>query len=133
MRDDATFAWVAEWLRFSSEDLDAARTIGAAPWIRTYHAQQAAEKAIKAVLIFVSIDPPKVHDLTLLHELFDDPSWLDVSVDELNRLTRWGIPQRYPSEAPDPTTADAERAIEIATRVVDAAHQLVTLQDRGKP
>ena len=55
------------WLRYAQEDLLAAEAMLAATRARPRHvcwlAQQAAEKAIKAVLVFLQIDFPRTHDL----------------------------------------------------------------------
>jgi len=61
------------WLRYAREDLAAARALGeragGAPRQSCRLAQQAAEKAIKAALVFLRIDFPRSHDLDLLRNL----------------------------------------------------------------
>ena len=68
-------------------------------WSLGFHAQQAAEKAIKAVLSKHSIEYPRTHNLSLLLDLLHKnrlPSPPDA--DRLPRLTPFGAPLRYDDE-----------------------------------
>ncbi len=62
--------WAREWMASAAIDLDAAelwlqqRSHGFG--IACFHAEQAAEKALKALLVAGGIDPPRTHDLELL-------------------------------------------------------------------
>jgi HEPN domain-containing protein len=60
----------AEWLLHSESDLRYATPGRGAPGILqnqvAFHAQQAAEKALNAVLVHASIDFPRTHDLQAL-------------------------------------------------------------------
>lgn len=60
-----------DWLAFAHDDLAAARCDLAAR-ICCFHAQQAAEKAIKAVLVAHLIDFPWTHSLPTLTKLLPD-------------------------------------------------------------
>lgn len=60
MNDPETRAFVASWFRFADEDLAAAHATSVSSRIRCFHAQQAAEKALKGALTFLSIDAPGV-------------------------------------------------------------------------
>ena len=55
-----------EWLRFAVEDLDYAKinlqSDHLSAGLACFHAQQAAEKSIKAVLVLEGADVPKVHN-----------------------------------------------------------------------
>jgi HEPN domain-containing protein len=90
-----------EWLRFAHTDLSAAlylqghRPIPAE--IICYHCQQAAEKAIKAVLAYHYEDIPHIHDLTKLLVLAAecDQSLLNV-FKQANRLSNYAVFSRYP-------------------------------------
>jgi len=67
MTADAIAQETKRWLAYAQQDMDVASELAAAGKGYThaicYHAQQAAEKAIKAGLIFAQIDFPFVHDL----------------------------------------------------------------------
>ncbi|MGH8910447.1 MAG: HEPN domain-containing protein [Egibacteraceae bacterium] len=48
-------------------------------WGTCFHAQQAAEKAIKALLVRADLDPPKTHNLVTLRGLLAEPSVLGLA------------------------------------------------------
>jgi len=116
-------AEAARWLRYALEDLRAAKASGEAALAdrhRCMLAQQASEKALKAVLISIDIDPPRTHDLRLLMDLIPgDGSVRSVQVN-LGRLSQWIVESRYPGDWPDATSVDAEMATADASKIVDA-------------
>ena len=73
---DELTAEAGRWLRFAAEDLRAAETLRSAPGVASRHvatlAQQSAEKALKAGLVPLDIDPPRTHNLALLADLLPD-------------------------------------------------------------
>jgi HEPN domain-containing protein len=64
---------VEEWMEYAQRDLLSAKfltSMNPEPLeIICFHCQQAAEKALKAILVFMGIRIPKTHDLDLLLEL----------------------------------------------------------------
>ena len=92
------------------------------PWACCFHAQQAAEKALKAVLVALGTEPPYTHDLGALAAVMPDDLSLDVSGDDLGDLTTYATGPRYVfdagTETDDPTWAEAEQAVAIAARIV---------------
>jgi HEPN domain-containing protein len=84
-------------------------------------AQQAAEKALKAVLVLHGIDFPRTHDLDRLAGLLPEGSRLGHLEAGLSELTAWVIEARYPGDWPDATDAGARSALELARGVVEAA------------
>ncbi|MGQ0665336.1 MAG: HEPN domain-containing protein [Pseudomonadota bacterium] len=71
-----------------------------------FHAQQAAEKAIKPVLAWASVEYPRTHNLIMLVELLRKhglPSPPDA--EELARLTPFGAALRYDDASPDEDVA----------------------------
>ena len=63
------------WLRFAREDLSAAeRTVERreVPRHACFLSQQAAEKAVKAALVFLQVEFPHRHDLALLRTYLPD-------------------------------------------------------------
>ena len=68
-----------------------------------FHAQQAAEKMIKAVLASRGVDYPKTHNLRVLIELLaKDGVQLPGGLSEINRLTQFGTTFRYDNFEPVP-------------------------------
>lgn len=110
------------WLRFAMEDLDVARAIVAGEHgvarLACWHAQQAAEKTLKAGLIFHQISFPRTLDLDLLNQLLPT-SWRIIDqADRLSELSEWAVEARYPGDWPEAMASDAERAVQTAS-VVD--------------
>lgn len=113
------------WLRWADEDLALAEHTaadadvvarGACVW-----AHQAAEKALKALLILRDIDPPKLHDLDRLAQRLPDDEASAFATIELPELTRWSIEGRYPADLDEATHTDALKAIVVARQVLDVA------------
>jgi HEPN domain-containing protein len=112
LRDEAR-----RWLRHAVED---ERMVGLAlaaspvlPGPAAYHAQQAAEKAPKAILVLRGRPVPRTHDLMHLLTLTGPPPAFDVAqMDALASLTPWAVQTRYPDldEVGGPTIADIAAA-----------------------
>jgi HEPN domain-containing protein len=61
-----------------------------------FHAQQAAEKMLKAILAARSVDYPKTHNLRVLIELLENNGiHLPEGLSEIARLTQFGTTFRY--------------------------------------
>lgn len=114
-----------EWRRFSREDLaNAGRLLADRADVQPRHvcfaAQQAAEKAIKAVFVAAQREFPFTHDLEQLRDLLDQGHAVRAIDGDLNRLSAWAVRTRYPTVA-QPTWEDAEQAFGLAREVVEAA------------
>jgi HEPN domain-containing protein len=84
-----------------------------------FDAQQAAEKAIKALLLFRGVVFPFVHDLAeLVTVLQRSGEEVPPSIAEAARLTRFAVETRYPSLAEAVTREDYNRAVAIAAEVI---------------
>jgi len=82
-----------------------------------FHAQQGAEKYIKALLASLSVDFPKVHDIGRLIQLLPDRVKPSITVTEQELLTSYAIITRYPGDEEPLTRADAKRALSIARKI----------------
>jgi len=84
-----------------------------------FDAQQAAEKAIKAVLVHRQVRFPKTHDLLDLLTLLDQ-SGLQIppEICEADALTHYAVETRYPGLAEEVTADEHARAVELAERVL---------------
>ncbi len=81
-----------------------------------FHAQQCAEKYMKALLISKGADFPKTHDLLMLNNLCSAAGiFLEIEPKHLNTLTDYAIRTRYPGEGPN--AKDAKEAIELTKLV----------------
>ncbi len=94
-----------------------------------YHAQQCAEKCLKAYLVCHHTDFPYTHNISTLLELCTDyPEW-SLSLREAEELTDYAVTARYPGEAAEVTAQEARRAIELARQV---SHQIrIALRQLG--
>jgi HEPN domain-containing protein len=116
---------VHQWLTKANEDLAAARQLlrhekPVASAIG-FHAQQTAEKHLKAILTWYQIDFPKTHDIDQLLDLLAvvNPG-LASALREASLLTPYGVEQRYPSPAPPLSVAQAEQALALAEKVAQS-------------
>ena len=106
------------WLRYAREDLEGAETLlercVGVPRHVCWLAQQAVEKALKAILVFLALDFPRRHDLDALRNLVPDDWHIKTEHGDLAVLTEWAVEARYPGDWPDATEADARAAVEQA-------------------
>lgn len=127
------------WLYRGQVDLASARIVaknreGIDPWIATFHAQQAAEKCVKAALIADQVRFPRTHELGRLLQLLSD-EWRLPDHDDVSELSRYAVAGRYPEgivhAGPEPTWADADRALALAEQVRQAVHDGLELRRRS--
>ncbi len=108
------------WLEFALQDLDAGQRFAGqiAPHIVCFHAQQAAEKALKAVIVHRGDVHPRTHDLLTLRGLM--PKMLQEQLDDasLTWLTGFAVHARYADDLSEVTPDDATDALRIAADVV---------------
>jgi len=91
-----------------------------------FDAQQAAEKAIKAVLVSRQIDFPKTHSIaelfTLAHEHSISPP---EKIQRATTLTPYAVAARYPRADDDVTPEEHRRAVRLAEDVVQWAEEVL--------
>ncbi|NUM67720.1 HEPN domain-containing protein [candidate division KSB1 bacterium] len=88
-----------------------------------FHAQQCAEKYLKARLCEAEIEFPKIHDLVTLLDLAlaVEPLW-EAFREHLGFLTDFAVTFRYPGESADRKTAlEARKRCRLFRRVARAA------------
>ena len=85
-----------------------ANDLDAAEWTVGFHAQQAAEKAIKAVLSASGVEYPRTHNLALLMGVLKGSRPPDA--EDLPRLTPYGVLMRYDAPATEESDAALDRA-----------------------
>jgi HEPN domain-containing protein len=89
-----------------------------------FHAQQAAEKSLKALLVSRQMEFPKTHDMERLLELVgsgDEP--LAELLSAAAELTPYGVEYRYPGEYPPVSVDAAVASVAVARRVYDQVVQ----------
>lgn len=130
----------ARWLAQAEVDVEAARTLsGQFPALACFHTQQAAEKALKAILHAGGERPVLGHSLGELGALVErhSPRYKDLRA-EVAKLDRYYIPTRYPNGLPEggqPSEAfdekDAREAIAIAAKSVAYAREFLDERAAG--
>lgn len=117
-----------EWLNRARSDLALAQNRIEGVYFEDlcFHAQQAAEKAIKAVLIGRDVEFPYIHDVGRLLELVSKAGVsIPNAVEEAATLTRFAVLNRYPGLGPSPTEDHHSSAIRSAKSVLRWAEQLL--------
>lgn len=112
----------APWLDKAQQDLVAGERMLAEPPMPApacFHAQQAVEKALKAVAAHAGAqDIPRVHSLLELAALIESLGVnLAFSPEELASLDPFAVQVRYP-DLPEPEAEVATRAMELARAIV---------------
>lgn len=120
----------AQWMSYAESDLRLARLAAGDPSIRReqvcFHAQQAAEKAIKAVLLSQHIEFPLTHDLEELLEIARSKGIeLSDEVREAGLLTPYAVETRYPGLWSEISDADLREAMRIAELTIAWAHEKI--------
>ncbi len=85
-----------------------------------YHAQQCAEKYLKALLTGHALRVPRTHDLRFLMHQMPADLHLGIELDHVLALNRYSIETRYPENWDDIERPEAERAVALARAVRDA-------------
>ena len=120
------------WLGFAREDLQMADLALSSEIYNQacFHAQQCAEKSLKAMIVFQGVVTPRLHAITDLANLLPE-AWLSDLREEIGSLDDYYIPTRYPDALPGslpeglPGKADAESAVALARRLLEKAKELL--------
>ena len=130
------FRKAKQWMTYGDEDLRLARhaltLLSGCPYrLIAYHAQQCAEKYLKAYLVYHRIDFPYTHNISRLLELCEKSSRWPEKIYEAEELTPFAITARYPGEDEKVTKKEALRAVGIATKIRQTVRK--TLKKEGFP
>lgn len=118
-----------DWLRYAKGNLARAKQEKPeeAPWeYMCFDAQQAAEKAVKAVLVLRQIEFPRTHELgellALAHQVGEQ---IPEDLWEASSLSRYATHTRYPGEERPATEDDYREAVTITENVVRWAEGII--------
>ena len=141
MRTPEQVKWdfVQQWLDKARKDLAAAEVLLKEEFGDYenvgFHAQQAAEKFIKAFLVRHQVEFPKSHDVALLRQLVARvDSKLAEKLATADALTPYGVEFRYPGDLPSVSRDEGETALRLAqeTRAL-IMESLRPYLDAGRP
>jgi HEPN domain-containing protein len=132
---------VCEWLEHSKNDYISAKYLFEELWPRqintsAYHCQQCVEKALKAYMVHMDIDPPYTHDLDILRDICNEaePGFSRYKDDCID-LTEYAAQTRYPGgfDIPESAVKDAiEKACGIygfVTGLVPELDEKLSIED----
>jgi HEPN domain-containing protein len=117
-----------EWLNRARSNLSRAKSKIPEVYLEDlcFDAQQAAEKAIKAMLMKKRIAFPYVHDLARLLTLLEEAGEpIPESVKQAEDLTRYAVVTRYPGLTEPVTEAHYQEAVASAEAVVQWAEEKI--------
>lgn len=117
----------ADWLRFARSDLAMARRPHEGDILvesLCFHAQQAVEKSLKAVLLAHAIAFPHTHNLAILLALLPATP-VPPRVAASAALTDYAVTVRYPGIYEDISDEEYQEAIQIAETVLAWASAIV--------
>ncbi len=112
----------AAWLRKAEHDLlNIQNNLGSTtiPWDTVcFHAQQAAEKFLKALLVLHGREVSKTHDLVaLLARCVECEAGLANLESDCRTLTSYGVAARYPDDLFEPGETESREVVAAAYRV----------------
>lgn len=115
---------VKEWLEIAKKDLEAGKVLADNPNFSaqaSFFAQQAAEKSLKAFLIWHQERFKKEHDIRYLGDLVrQKDSTFEDRIAEAVSLNPFAVTIRYPGFSEEPTAEEAKEALKIADNLYQA-------------
>jgi len=81
-----------------------------------FQAQQAAEKGLKGLLIYYSVEPEKTHSLYVLLQELEKYTEINDEIKEVLKLYNYAVQTRYPGEYVEIEKAEYEQSIIIAEK-----------------
>ena len=127
--DDAELGSPEQWLAYARSDLILARREpepGVLLETLCFHAQQAAEKALKAALTHFGIPFQKTHVLTVLIEGLPSQCPSPPHLDRVKGLSAYAVAARYPVGLGEISAEDYAEAVRLADAMVTWAESVVS-------
>jgi HEPN domain-containing protein len=120
----------AEWIKKAESDLKSARILLASgeSCMDTvcFHAQQTAEKCLKALLTESGTPFRKIHDLDILLQLTGDAE-MQPYRQGCVMLSTYAVEARYPGDYVEPEQEEATEAVRIASMIYELAKKKLDL------
>ena len=128
--NDKLRSYLNQWIEKANEDLQVvdqlmimekhpAGAIG-------FHCQQAAEKYLKAFLVFHQTEIPRTHNIEYLLEQCKKVS-SDFPDIELHNITDYGVEIRYPGDFLEPSEKELEILIVVAKKIKETVLKNIKL------
>lgn len=123
--------YIKNWLFRADEDIAVINNLvksGTELYTSTicFHAQQAAEKFLKAFLVYHDVDFPKTHDIDflLLECQKIDKETFEI---DINSLTDFGVSVRYPDDIYIPDVKETLEYQDIAVEIKEIVEKLIKI------
>jgi HEPN domain-containing protein/predicted nucleotidyltransferase len=128
---EQAMATAREWFEYASEDLrlaEHALTMGESAPLRliAFHAQQCAEKCLKAILVARQADAPATHSIRHLLNLCREHGDWAARLAPAHRLSTYAVAGRYPGALQEITRSEALEAIRLAKEVRQVIRKALT-------
>jgi len=128
---------IRQWVEKAEEDLRTAEYTLTMPENCPYgticfHAQQCVEKYIKALLVWQSIEFPRIHDIGELVALLPQEISLPLTEEEQEGLTDHAVVSRYPGDWEPIDQMEAKQAVALARKVRETIRRALPRDAVGK-
>ncbi|HIH96977.1 MAG TPA: HEPN domain-containing protein [Thermoplasmata archaeon] len=128
---------IKSWLKKAEKDLLTAKHelsfADAVTESICFHNQQAAEKYLKAYLVFLGIPFTKTHEIgELVTKCENKDREISALKEEADKLTDYAIVIRYPEEWIEPTLEEAREAFELANKIREFVLNRITFANERK-
>ena len=97
-----------------------------------FQLQQAAEKALKGLLIYYGFEPEYTHNIEILLKELKDFTKIPENIKEAAQLTNYAVQTRYPGEYDEITKEEYENGIKIANICLDWVENKIKEAERNK-
>ena len=117
------------WISYAEEDLGLAQYALKMPGSRpfrliAFHAQQCAEKYLKAYFVYHDIDFPYTHDIKKLLDFCGSHTWIK-EIKGAEELTPYAVTARYPGVDEIVTEDEAKQAVDMAFNVRETIRKVL--------
>jgi HEPN domain-containing protein len=134
---DPAILLLREWVGKAENDLkNAAHVLKLGAQCPTdtvgFHAQQCVEKYLKALLLWHTVDFPKVHDIERLMDLAPSGLLASWPREEQRRLTNYAVDTRYPGDE-SVSLSEARQAVRTARKIRTQIRKLLPKAALRKP
>ena len=96
-----------------------------------FQVQQAAEKALKGLLIYYGIEPEFTHNIEKLLGELERYTAIPANIRESAQLTDYATQTRYPGEYEEVTKEEYEKAVNIAQGCLDWVEEIIKDSKKG--
>ncbi len=118
-----------DWLKHAKSDLALAKINKPEDVLYEelcFHAQQAAEKSFKALLVASDTPVPKTHSIRLLLDLLSEKRNVPDVCQESAILTDYAVQARYPADYEEITEEEYKKTTELAETVFSWAEKIIS-------